>query len=88
MAKKTNKVDLTEHWSSTRITVFLQASASTVAIIAIFAGGGYLLDQQIGTWPGLFITGLILGFPVTQLYLYKKFKKLVSTKVEETNKKK
>lgn len=88
MAKKEQKIDLTETWSSSRITVFLQTTASTVVITAALAGSGYLLDQLLGTWPGLFITGLILAFPLTQLYLYKKFKKFAQTKVSEAKKKK
>ena len=76
MPKKQQKVDLAETWSSTRISVFLQTTAYTVMITAILGGGGYLLDQQLGTFPTLFIIGIVIAFPVTQVYLYKKFKSI------------
>lgn len=76
------KVDLTEEWTSTRISVFLQVTSYTIAMIAITAGGGYYLDQYFGTFPALFIIGLVVGFPLTQLIIYKKVKKFAQNKAK------
>lgn len=81
MDKEEPKIDLIETWGSTRIRVFLQTTATTIVVIAIFAGGGYLLDKQLGTYPTIFIIGLIVSFPITQIYLYKKLKKFAKSKI-------
>ena len=73
MPKKSEHV--LDTWKSSRIAVFGQVTAYTIIIIAVVAGGGYLLDQQFDTFPALFITGLVIGFPLTQLVIYKKVKK-------------
>ena len=77
------KVDLTEAWTNSRLTVFLQSTAITVVLITALAGGGYYLDQFIGTSPTFFIIGIVAGFPITQFYIYKKFKKFSENKVRE-----
>lgn len=48
----------------------------TVGLMALLGGGGYLLDQQLGTYPFIFIGGLIIAFPVIQVVIYFTFKKL------------
>ncbi len=76
------EVDLNEEWSSTRISVFMQVTGYTIGMIAITAGGGYYLDQYLDTFPTLFIIGLVVGFPLTQLLIFKKIKKYTQTKAK------
>lgn len=71
----------------TRLSVFGQATFITLLIMLIFGGGGYFIDKKIGTFPGLFITGIVIAFPVTQFYLYRKIKKFAQDKVNKSLKK-
>ena len=81
MDKEEPKIDLIETWGSTRIRVFLQTTATTIIVIAILAGGGYLLDQQVQTYPTFFLIGLIASFPITQVVLYKQLRKYAKKKI-------
>ena len=81
MAKE--EKDLQQTWTDSRAKIFLGVSAYTVAIIAIVATGAYYLDQYLGTFPKIFIAGLILGFPLTQFLIYKKFKKFANKELKK-----
>ena len=87
MAKRptTQKKDLDLHdeFTGSRINIFLQATAYTIIMIGVMAGGGYLLDQQFGTFPLMFIIGIVAGYPVAQIYIYKKFKKFANKKLQK-----
>ena len=39
-------------------------------IIAVFTGGGYLLDRLLGTLPLLLLVGLLVGFGAALTYLF------------------
>jgi ATP synthase protein I len=39
-------------------------------IIAVFTGGGYLLDRLFGTLPLLLLVGLLVGFGAALTYLF------------------
>lgn len=39
-------------------------------IIAVFTGGGYLLDRLFGTLPLLLLAGLLVGFGAALTYLF------------------
>lgn len=63
-----------------RIRVFLFSSGFTLLMIGLFVGSGYILDQVLGTWPKAFVGGLVISYPVTQVYLFKKYKREAQTK--------
>lgn len=44
--------------------------------MGVLAGGGYWLDKLLGTTPFLFIIGLAVGYPITQVVLFKKSRQL------------
>lgn len=79
---KGNKKDPIELFTDSRLSVFLQSSFYTVIMIAILAGGGYLLDQYFDTFPTLFIIGLAVGYPLTQIYIFRKFRKFGNKKLK------
>lgn len=58
----------------------LKASMYTISItlttIFIFGGLGYMLDNYLGATPYIFITLLVLSFPVSQIAVYRKIKEL------------
>lgn len=68
---------------SGRMTAFLNVSFYTVATMAVLGGGGYLLDQWLGIFPALFITGLVIAFPLSQFFLYKRLRKLMNQKFKD-----
>jgi len=72
---------LMDTWASSRIAVFAQASIMMLIGMGLFAGAGYLLDNSLGTFPGFFIGGLVLAFPLTQFAIYKKVKSFSQDKV-------
>jgi F0F1-type ATP synthase assembly protein I len=81
--KKTSKLErlmFSEHYKIT-----LRVITITVGSMAILAGGGYLLDQQLGTYPTMFIAGLVLAFPVTQVVIYKTFKQVTDKAEQKSN---
>lgn len=81
MAKK--EKDIIDSWTNNRITVFLTATSYTIAMIAIIGIGSYYLDHYLGTFPVIFIIGLVAGFPITQFVIYKKFKKFAKKELEK-----
>jgi len=83
--KKDSK-NLMDQWSQSRLAVFLNATWMTIASVFIFAGTGYWLDQVLGTFPAIFITGLVVAFPLTQIMIYKKFRSFANKKVKEVKK--
>jgi len=77
---------LIDTWSSSRIAVFGQVTFITISVMATLAGGGYLLDQWLGTFPTLFIIGLVVSFPLAQAVLWRQVKGFAQSKVKETKK--
>ena len=50
----------------------LASQISTISLMAIVpAGGGYYLDQYLGTLPLFLVTGMVLGVVVSGWQLYK-----------------
>lgn len=70
-------------FTESRVTVFLQSTAITIVAIALIGGGGYALDKFLGTFPLLFIIGIVIAYPITQVYLFKKFKGFANNKLKE-----
>lgn len=81
--KKTEEKTPIDLFTESRISVFLQSTFITIAAIAILGGGGYALDKWLGTFPVLFIIGLAIGYPLTQIYLFKKFKGYAKDKLKK-----
>jgi hypothetical protein len=77
-SKKKPSPDVWSEYTRKRLLVFAQVSGITVAGMAIIGGGGYLLDQQMGTFPKIFITSLVIAYPIIQLSLFRKFRKKIS----------
>ena len=48
----------------------------TVVGMTIFGGGGYLLDQKLGTQPLFLIIGLVTAYPIIQMILYRTFRSI------------
>ncbi|EKD93872.1 MAG: hypothetical protein ACD_28C00035G0009 [uncultured bacterium] len=71
---KMSKDDQIAQFTKKRVQVFVYASMFTLVMIAITGGIGYLLDQQLNTSPVFLVIGLVIGYPITQLMLYKKYK--------------
>jgi len=59
-----------------QIKVFGLSSGITLGFIAILGGFGYLIDVWFGTKPFGLIIGLIISYPLNQIYLIKKVKKI------------
>ncbi len=51
----------------------------TVVVIGSIAAFGWYMDKTFGTKPVGLISGLVIGFPMTQLIIYKTFKKFSET---------
>lgn len=79
LTEKDQNMDLLK---SGRISAFFHVAFYTLAGLAIFAGAGYALDHWLGTFPALFIIGLVIAFPITQFVLYKKLRTLMQDKFE------
>lgn len=65
-----------DKFNDNRIKVFLFATGYTVVTTAILAGAGYYTDQLLGTFPVIFIIAIVIAYPLTQVILFKKAKKL------------
>lgn len=85
MAKPEKKEEnqLLDSFHNNRLQIFFKSAGITAFMLAIFAIAGYLLDKQFGTKPYLFIAGLALGYPITQFYIFKKFKKFSNKEIEK-----
>jgi F0F1-type ATP synthase assembly protein I len=77
---KLEKMMFSEHYKIT-----FRVIAITISTMAILAGGGYLIDKQLETYPTIFIIGLVLAFPITQLVIYKTFKQVTDKVEQESN---
>ncbi|MBI4232174.1 hypothetical protein HY605_02985 [Candidatus Peregrinibacteria bacterium] len=77
--KKKAPIDL---FSESRISIFLQSTFITIVAVGLIGGGAYALDKYLGTFPILFIIGLVMAYPLTQIYLYKKFKNYAKNKLK------
>jgi hypothetical protein len=74
-------------WGKSRLTVFLlNVLPMTLGAVLILAGGGHLLDQQLGTEPWLFIAGLVASYPLVMVLLLKKVRSYAQSKMEELKK--
>ena len=49
---------------------FVGIGFTFMIIIAVFTGGGYLLDRLFGTLPLLLLAGLLVGFGAALTYLF------------------
>lgn len=84
--KKTEGKTTIDILASSRINVFLQSAFITLIAIGIFGGGGYALDKYLDTFPVLFIIGLAVSYPLTQIYLFRKLKSYAKDKLKEIKK--
>lgn len=64
-----------------QLSILLRIVPTTLSIIAVCAGAGYLIDQEIGSSPVGLIIGLVVAFPVLQYSIYKQTKSLINSKL-------
>lgn len=86
MPKSKKQDNHTDLFVRNRLIIFAKAASYTLGALLILGGGGYLVDQWLGTSPVIFITGLAAAYPATQILLYKKIKKLGNKKLKEITK--
>jgi len=60
------------------LQITIRVVAITIATLAIWGGGGYLLDKALATFPLFMIIGLVVAFPLAQLLIYKTFRKVTN----------
>lgn len=66
------------------LAVLLRVVPTTLSVIGVCAGIGYLVDREIGSHPVGLIIGLVVAFPILQYSIYKQTKALINNR---TNKK-
>lgn len=57
--------------------ITIKVAATTILLMGFFGGLGYYIDKEIGTFPILFIVGLVISFPIIQIVIYKQTKALL-----------
>jgi F0F1-type ATP synthase assembly protein I len=53
----------------------LSMGVTLALCVAAGYGLGWLVDQAFGTFPGFALVGILLGFALASLYVYKLFKR-------------
>lgn len=56
--------------------ITIRVALITLGGLAIFGGGGYLLDTQFGTKPLFLIIGVVVSYPIIQVALYRTFRSM------------
>ncbi|PIR55400.1 hypothetical protein COU74_01180 [Candidatus Peregrinibacteria bacterium CG10_big_fil_rev_8_21_14_0_10_36_19] len=75
LKKEEKKTKHIEKFHASRLTIFLQSTGYTLIMIAILGIIGYYLDHYFETFPTIFIISLAIGYPLTQIYIFRKFRK-------------
>ncbi len=65
---------LIDEYRRKRLEAYAYTSGFTLAMVLVLGGIGYLLDLKFGTGHRYLIIGIIVSYPLTQFYLYRKFK--------------
>ena len=55
---------------------FFHVGFAFMFIIAVFTGGGYLLDWLVGTLPLFLLLGMLVGFGASLYYLFQALKQV------------
>ena len=55
---------------------FFHVGFAFMLIIAVFTGGGYLLDRLVGTLPLFLLLGMLVGFGAALYYLFTALKRV------------
>ena len=55
---------------------FFHVGFAFMLIIAVFTGGGYLLDSLVGTLPLFLLLGMLVGFGASLYYLFQALKQV------------
>ena len=53
---------------------WVEATATILVVVGVFAFLGKFLDNQFSTSPWLFIGGIVIAFPISQYIIYKRLK--------------
>lgn len=54
---------------------WMEATVTILVIVGLFAFIGKSLDNWLSTTPWLFISGIVVAFPVSQYLIYRQLKK-------------
>ncbi len=73
--KTENRNKQLENLKQTRLKVFLRTTLITVLVLAVIVGIGYSLDLLLESKPVATIISLVIGYPLTQIIIYKTTKK-------------
>jgi len=57
------------------IQITWRVASITLLSIAVFGGGGWLLDNWIGKFPLFMIIGMVISYPIAQILIYIVFKR-------------
>jgi F0F1-type ATP synthase assembly protein I len=52
-----------------------RVASITLLSIAVFGGGGWMLDNWIGKFPLFMIIGMVISYPIAQILIYIVFKR-------------
>ncbi len=70
------KTDSQRNDSGANYARFFHVGFAFMFIIAVFTGGGYLLDRLVGTLPLFLLLGMLVGFVASLYYLYTALKRV------------
>jgi len=71
------KRDVFGEMYQTRIKMTVSIVVITLITLGVFGGVGYLLDHYLDTKPILLLVFIVISFPVTQFFLYKRAQNLM-----------
>lgn len=72
---------------ASHLNITLWIGGITIGIMALFGGGGFLIDKLIGTKPMGMVAGLLLAFPFSQYAVNRKVRQLAFKIQKQVNKK-
>ena len=70
------KTDSQRSDSGANYARFFHVGFAFMFIIAVFTGGGYLLDRLVGTLPLFLLLGMLVGFGAALYYLFTALKRV------------
>ena len=70
------KTDSQRNASSGNYARFFHVGFAFMFIIAVFTGGGYVLDWLVGTLPLFLLLGMLAGFGAALYYLFTALKQV------------
>ncbi|MBP7819395.1 hypothetical protein KA036_00990 [Candidatus Gracilibacteria bacterium] len=72
---------------ASHFNITLWIGGITIGVMALFCGGGFLIDKLIGTKPLGMVAGLLIAFPFSQYAVNKKVRQIAFKIQKQVNKK-